>query len=1042
VAGVCALLALLPFARANTTNTADGNVKLTTVLADLAQAVPQQQGPLAAERAGGTTAISQDALPPSVRDAMQARRVRINARNAVQVYILVDAVNDDNLQQLGGLGVTIEIVDAAHARVQARIPVGRLQAVADLPFVTFVRLPTYAVHRVGSVSTEGDAIVRSSIARQQFGLDGTGVRVGVISDGVKGIFAKSCTTCGGVASGPIASGDLPSATGTRNAAGVLTSSSGGIAGRSFTSNNDLEGLPPVTIPPCGFSGAGAEGTALLEVIHDVAPGAQLAFANADTDLAFQQAVNFLAASNDVVVDDLGFYGEPYDGTSGVSSNTAAALNTPSNRIRTYITANGNAADEHYLGTWTDSGIDGTSITGITPSGHLHLFQQTADTTDVLSLTPKPYNLIRLPAGGTVVIFLTWDDPFGGSGNNYDLYLVRESTNTVVARGVDSQTGSQDPLEFIGYTNGGATDSFHIVVQNVNGAAQPKQLNLFSYQPECASGGPLLLVPSRHERHNYNTATRSVAAQNDAGGSPVGVISVGAICSGSAAAVSATGNRDESCNDPTHSTIEFFSSQGPTIDGRNKPDISAIDGVSITAAGSFVNPFFGTSAAAPHVAGIAALLLQAAPCLVSGAPGAADTVTARLNLRTLLVGNAVPLGGAPPDNVFGAGRADAINSVQKTLPVLSGPPAVTVAGNTPTGATITPVQLGFTDPNQCALARVSAAGGCSTSASGATITCPFGSSTASVSASNNGVSFSPVANIQVNVTTFSVGAAPGTATVSAGQSAVYQATVSAQGGPFGSPVTLGCSNLPPQCSCSFSPPTVTPGTGSAQSTVTISTTARPGGQLRAAAGPPPGWPLSAPTAPGLVLSAGIVAMFASRRSLRRWFAPVERPAAMAWPAAVLVALAIGPVFGQSSCGSSSTPQPSSPSATLSPASLAFGIQNIQTTSPAQTVTLANSGKASLAITGISASGDFAQTNTCGTSVAAGGSCSIAVTFTPIAAGQRTGSISISDNAAGSPHSISLTGTGQAGGTPAGSYQVGINGASGALAQGGTVTLVVQ
>ena len=80
------------------------------------------------------------------------------------------------------------------------------------------------------------------------------------------------------------------------------------------------------IPPCGFAGVGAEGTALLEVVHDLAPGATLAFGNADTGLAFNTAVSTLATTQDVVVDDLGFFGEQADGTSSISTNTAAALN--------------------------------------------------------------------------------------------------------------------------------------------------------------------------------------------------------------------------------------------------------------------------------------------------------------------------------------------------------------------------------------------------------------------------------------------------------------------------------------------------------------------------------------------------------------------------------------------------------------------------------------------------------------------------------------------------------------------------------------------
>jgi hypothetical protein len=104
--------------------------------------------------------------------------------------------------------------------------------------------------------------------------------------------------------------------------------------------------------------------------------------------------------------------------------------------------------------------------------------------------------------------------------------------------------------------------------------------------------------------------------------------------------------------------------------------------------------------------------------------------------------------------------------------------------------------------------------------------------------------------------------------------------------------------------------------------------------------------------------------------------------------------------------------SGPTASLNPTSLTFGNQNVGTTSAAQNITLSNSGTASLSITSIATSGDFAQTNTCGTSLAAGTNCSISVTFTPTAAGTRTGTLTVTDNAPGSPQTASLTGTGVA------------------------------
>src|SRR5439155_691105 len=100
----------------------------------------------------------------------------------------------------------------------------------------------------------------------------------------------------------------------------------------------------------------------------------------------------------------------------------------------------------------------------------------------------------------------------------------------------------------------------------------------------------------------------------------------------------------------------------------------------------------------------------------------------------------------------------------------------------------------------------------------------------------------------------------------------------------------------------------------------------------------------------------------------------------------------------------------PAVSLSPTSLSFGNQLLNTTSAAQVVTLTNTGSATLTITSITASGDFSQTNTCGSPVIIGGTCTITVTFTPTVAGSRTGTLSVTDNASGSPHTAALSGTG--------------------------------
>jgi probable HAF family extracellular repeat protein len=105
------------------------------------------------------------------------------------------------------------------------------------------------------------------------------------------------------------------------------------------------------------------------------------------------------------------------------------------------------------------------------------------------------------------------------------------------------------------------------------------------------------------------------------------------------------------------------------------------------------------------------------------------------------------------------------------------------------------------------------------------------------------------------------------------------------------------------------------------------------------------------------------------------------------------------------------------AKLSPTSLSFGSVVIDTTSPSKAVTLTNVGTTTFKITNIAITGtdagDFAQTHTCGTSLAIGASCSISVTFKPTASGSRTAAVDITDNAGGSPQTISISGTGTAG-----------------------------
>jgi YVTN family beta-propeller protein len=106
----------------------------------------------------------------------------------------------------------------------------------------------------------------------------------------------------------------------------------------------------------------------------------------------------------------------------------------------------------------------------------------------------------------------------------------------------------------------------------------------------------------------------------------------------------------------------------------------------------------------------------------------------------------------------------------------------------------------------------------------------------------------------------------------------------------------------------------------------------------------------------------------------------------------------------------------PPVSLTPSGLAFAARTVGTTSALQTVTLANNGTGPLAINSIIASGDFAFTSDCPASLAPSATCVIGVTFTPVVAGTRTGSITITTDDAGSPHTIVLSGVGLSGAAP--------------------------
>jgi hypothetical protein len=328
------------------------------------------------------------------------------------------------------------------------------------------------------------------------------------------------------------------------------------------------------------------------------------------------------------------------------------LNKASSPIRGYYNAVGNDGLSHYQGQFVNSGFS-------TASWDFHRYQANILTTDAgVGLpcdTGSPAfcgDTLLLAPGGSLIVLMQWNDPYGASSNDYDLFLVNETAGTFNLASGGEQNGNDDPVEAFGWVNNTANPQLlDVVIGRYSGAA--RTLDVFQLcdgcypVPDGIFGQPL---------HNFNTKCTAISNNSDAGG---GVVAIAAI----------------DVDDPGTNTIEPYSSCGPTEDGRVKPDGTTVDGVSVTGNAGFGSPFFGTSAAAPHAGGIAALLLDCNPGLSRDA------------LRSALLDTAVDLGAAGVDNLFGSGRISSLNAANS---ISCGPtPTPTVTPTITPTPTVTP-----------------------------------------------------------------------------------------------------------------------------------------------------------------------------------------------------------------------------------------------------------------------------------------------------------------------------------------------------------------
>ncbi len=300
------------------------------------------------------------------------------------------------------------------------------------------------------------------------------------------------------------------------------------------------------------TGGSAHGTNVAEIVYDMAPGADFYLANIGSSLQFEQAVNdMIAAGVQVINHSMAWFGMAYyDGTGALCNATATA---DQNGIQ-WLNAVGNMRTKHYMAMFSD--ID---------SDLRHEFA-----------SGQNYNTVSLAAGKRIYMVLNWN-AYPVTREDYDLYLYDgdpDAGGAIVASSASTQNGSFPPYEVIDYTSPlSVTQTHYIVVKKRNSGDANLSLTLF------VLNGPSLVI---------RTLASSIVQPAD--------------CS-SVLAVAATNLTDGP---------EGFSSEGPTTDGRAKPELSAPNRVQTSLSSSFA----GTSAASPHAAGAAALLLAQNPAMTT------------------------------------------------------------------------------------------------------------------------------------------------------------------------------------------------------------------------------------------------------------------------------------------------------------------------------------------------------------------------------------------------------------------------------------------
>ncbi len=591
-----------------------------------------------------------------IRSALPS--MRFSSEAAVELDVRLWRVTPDVLAQMQALGFTVRHARSKTAQVALDGPLDNLEQLAALPEVSTIH-PRYAPrHRTGSVADQADMDTNAAAARDFFAVDGSGVRVGILSDSFN-------DTIGGLVSG--------------------SGCSRAVRGSAPQLSGDLPGT--VTVLDSGPGGGTDEGAAMGELVHDLAPGSDILFRAADTDESdFANGIDELRACGaDVIVDDTIFFSEPMfqDGFVAQAANRAIDAGIP------VFSAAGNESTFGIEQTYVDSDPSASEEQSDFPTGvDFHDFGG-----------GNKFARITIPAGCGIDAVLQWNEPFsgalgGGASTDLDLYLYAEPSASpkILASSADSQgcsmtgaTTGGDPLEILEYTNQGRQpQTVYLAVDNFCGGAPLFRIVTFGLN--CGlPGGYTFDTSIFHDPQLYGHAAAD------------GVIAVGAVdyreLDSGGSFEGTAGEIDVERFSTLGGDLPFFFDDTgvPLSDApeyRFKPELAAPDGVSTTFFGSNIGNafpnFFGTSAAAPHAAAVGALVRQANPLMTPA------------DMRRLLMESARDIAAPGRDPLAGAGVVDAVAALEQAA-AATATPTQTASPSPAASASVTPTQTASPSP---------------------------------------------------------------------------------------------------------------------------------------------------------------------------------------------------------------------------------------------------------------------------------------------------------------------------------------------------------